>query len=428
MFVWVARRKAGRVVLTCLLVAIIALGFWNAAKPLLANYYKGQAEKALERQRYPRALASYELALRYRPDSADLHLLAARTARQAGEFTAARDHLHKCRELQQGVTEEQQVEGYLLRAQSGELDAVLNYLTPYLIEETPLTPYVLEGLARAHMASYRADRAWGCLARWNELQPANVAALFWRGTWFAQQQNTRGASEDFHRALEVDPERIDIRLAYAEILRADKKFAEVAEQYRLVLRQDPQHTDAALGLAQAYLELGQTEKAREQIATLSAGQRDSATYLWVAGMVEFRSDHMDKAEPLLRQAFERDPRNVDACYNLMLCLTHLGRDGEAAQARARFEQTEKDQKRLIELTTHDFAAQPTNAELRCELGEIYQRMALPERGVHWFLVALKLDSNCRRAHQRLLEYFESQTGADAAEKAALHRQILANLH
>lgn len=424
MFVWMTRRKAGRFVLTASLLVVIAFGSWNAARVLVAHWHKRQAEKALERQRYPQALASYERAIHYRPDSAELHLLAARTARQAGDFPAAREHLHQCRELQKGVTEEQQVEGYLLRVQSGEIDEVYKFLMPYLIEEGPLTPYVLEGMARAYMSEYRPDLAWGCLARWIEIQPTNVAALLGRGTWYAQQQDMRGATDDLHRALQIDPERIDIRLTYAEIIRTDKKFTEVAEQYRLVLRQEPLNAEAMLGLAQAYRELGRMEEAREQLAAMPADKRDSPTFLWISGMVEFRSDHLDKAEPLLRQACERDPRNLDACYNLMLCLTHLGREGDAAQVRIRFERIEKDQKRLIELTTRDFAAQPSNPELRCELGEIYLRMALRERGVHWFLIALGLDSNCRRAHQRLCEYYESLGGSEAAEKAAIHRRHL----
>ncbi|QJX00663.1 tetratricopeptide repeat protein [Frigoriglobus tundricola] len=427
MSVWMTRRKAGRVGLVGLLLAVIACGFWTAAKPLLANYYQRQAAQALERQRYPLALAAYQHALRYRPDSPALHLMTARTARQAGDFPTAREHLRKCRELQNGVSEEQQVEGYLLRAQTGELDDVVGYLTPYVIEEGPLTPFVLEGLTRAHMARYRTDLAWGLLARWIELQPTNVEALFWRGTWHAQQQNTRSAAEDYCRALEIDPERIDIRLTYAEIVRADKKFAQVAEQYRIVLQHAPQNPDALIGLAQSSLELGRTDDAREQLARVPVEHRDVPVYLWVSGMVELRSDHPDRAEPLLRQVLERDPRNLDACYNLMLCLSRLGREAEAAQMSARFAQMERDQKRLIELTTRVLQAKPSDPDLRCELGEIYIRMGLPERGIHWLFVALKLNPDCRRAHERLRDYFDEAGGPEAAAKADLHRRHLANM-
>ncbi len=393
-----------------------------AARPLLANYYERQAVQSLQRQRYSKALDSYRHALTYRPESARLHLLVARTARQAGDYATAREHLHACRALQKGTSEELQVEWYMLRAQTGEVDEVAKELAPYLIQEGPLTPLVLESLTRGYMAKYRADLAWGYLNRWLELQPTNVAALFWRATWFSQQQNTRESAADCRRALELDPDRSDIRLIYAELLRADKDFAGVAEQYRAALQTSPQNTEAILGLTQAYVELGRMDEARQQLETMPADKRDSGEYLWVSGLVELRSDHPDKAEPLLRRSLERDPRNLDACYNWMLCLTRLGRDAEAVRARERFEQIEKDQKRLIDLTTKDFRAQPTNADLRCELAEIYMRMALPERGVHWLYVALKLDPSCRRAHELLRDYFESLGGPEAAEKAEFHRR------
>ncbi|MBP3960861.1 tetratricopeptide repeat protein [Gemmata sp. G18] len=416
-----------RILLGCFLLGLTAFGLWAAAKPLLANYYERSAAKALEKQQYPKALAAYQQALRYRPDSPNINLLVARTARRAGNFSTAREHLQRCRELQSGVSEEQQVEGYLLRAQTGEVDEVFNYLLPYLIQEGPLTPLVLESLSRAYMGKYRSDLAWSFLSRWNEMQPTNVEAIFWRGTWYAQQQNTREAAADFRRALELDPERIDIRLTYAEIIRADKQFTEVAEEYRTVLRQSPGNADAILGLAQAYLELGKTNEAREQLAVIPPDKREAAAYLWMSGMVEFRSDRPELAEPLLRRTLESDPRNVDACYNWMLCLRALGRDSEATQARERFEQIEKDQKRLIQLTTQEFHAHPTNAELRCELGEIYLRMGLHERGIYWLHAALKLAPTCRRAHEQLRDHFEAVGGPDSAGKADFHRQQLANL-
>lgn len=421
------RRKAGRVLLAGLLLGVIGTGLWAAARPILANHYRRQAEKALQKQRYPQALEAYQKALRYQPGSADLHLLAARTARRSGDLPAAREYLRRCRELQGGVTEEQQLEGYLLRAQSGELNEVHAQLVPYLVEEGPLTPLVLEGLARAYMGRYQADLAWRCLYRWNQLEPDNVEVLFRRGTWYAQQQNGIGAAEDYGRALELDPERIDIRLAYAEIIRSDKKFTEVEEQYRIVLRQSPQNADARLGLAQAYVELGRLDDAREQIGQIPADKRDAGDYFWIRGLVELRSGHADAAEPLLRQALERDPRNLDACYSLLLCLHRLGRADDAAQMRARFEQMERDQKRLIQLTTQEFQAQPASAELRCELAEIYLRMSLHERGMHWLHVALKLDPNFRRAHELLRDHFDAMGGPDAAEKADFHRRQLANL-
>jgi tetratricopeptide (TPR) repeat protein len=425
MFARLTRRRVGRILLAVVALGTIGLGGWAASRPVMAEYHERQAAKALERQRYARAQASFERALTFTPDSARLHLLAARAARQARDDAAARRHIRRCRELQGGVSEEQQLEDYLLRAQTGEVDEVAGFLTPYLSQEGPLTPLVLEGLTRAYMGKYRSDLAWKCLTRWNELQPTSVEAHLWLGVWHSQQQNTRAAGEEFRRALDLDPERIDIRLTYAEILRAERATGEIAEQYRLVLGQAPQNRDALLGLARAELELGRAEEARRRLEALPADEHESADYLWVSGMVELQSDHPERAEPLLRRALERDPRNMDVCYNLVLCLSRLGRESEAAQMRTRFDRIEREQKRLIELTSKEFPAHPYSAELRCELAELYMGMGLRDRGVHWLRVALKLDPTCRRAHELLRDYYLSFEDAESLEKADYHRRQLA---
>jgi tetratricopeptide (TPR) repeat protein len=421
-----ARRfpQLGRIALVCLLLALIGLGVAMVCAHLLAEYHLGQAAEALQKQRYSQALAAYRRALFYRPGSADLHLLAGRTARQAGDVLAARDYLRRCRELQRGVSEELQVEEYLLRAQTGDVDQVHSVLLPYLVQEGPLTPLVLEGLVRGYMGKYRSDLAWAFLKRWLELQPDNVEALFRRGVWYSQQQNTKDAVEDFLRAIERDPERIDARLACAEVLKADKRYAAVEEQYQAVLRQSPRNTAALVGLAERYSEAGKVEEARALVARIPEGDRDTADALWVRGKVELQADQPDKAEPLLRQALAREPRHLDACYQLMLCLRRIGREEEADEVGTRFLHIEADQKRLIAITTQELKADPQNPDLHCELGEVYMRLGVAERGLHWLHSALRLDPNHRRAHELLRDYYDG-LGPEGREKADFHRRQLA---
>jgi tetratricopeptide (TPR) repeat protein len=247
---------------------------------------------------------------------------------------------------------------------------VQRYLLPYVMQPGPLTPLVLETLVRAFMAKYRIELAWQYLRQWLELEPNNAEALFWLGTWYTQQHDLRNAAINYQRVIELDPERVNARLAYGEVLRADKKLAEAAEQYQAVLKLEPQNSVALLGWAQINIELGRAAEAQRLLETLPDDKRDSAEYFWLRGIMEFQADHLAAAEPLLRRALTHDPRNLDACYNLMLCLHHLGREEESARMKSRFEQMEADQKRLVELTRQELAAHPRDANLRCELGEI----------------------------------------------------------
>jgi tetratricopeptide (TPR) repeat protein len=417
-------RNAGRIAFVSLVLLLAGLELWLVSRHFLANYHMGQAAKALERQRYRPALEEYREALRYRPASASLHLLAGRTARRAGDIPTAWEHLRRCRELQKGVSEEQQLEEYLVRAQTGEVDEVYRYLLPYLVDEGPLTPLVLEALVRAYMGKYRTEQAGQCLSRWLQLEPDNAEALSRQGTWWAQQQDIRAAAADYARVLDVDPLRTDVRLAYAELFRADRMSEQAAEQYRTVLRQSPGNPTALLGLAQCYADLGKPEEARASLDALPEDRQDTADVLWVRGVVEMQCGQPEKAEPLLRRALVRDPGQIDACYNLTLCLKRLGREDEARAMNLRFQQIDADQKRLIAIASRELSASPSSADLHCELGEIYLRLGHPDRGVHWLLAALRLDPGHRRAHERLRDYYDS-LGPEGKERADFHRRQLA---
>jgi len=394
--------------------------YWHFA----AAYHIRQAEKALQLQRYRPALAEYEQAIRYRSGSATLHILAARTARQAGDLATAREHLDRARELQKGVSEEQQLEGYLIRAQSGQIDEVHSYLLPYLLEEGPYTPLVLEALVRAYMAKYRLQLAGRSLHRWLQLEPDNVEALFWRATWYAKQQNLKDAMADFHQVLEMDPLRTEVRPIYAEVLQIAKKFEEAEEQYRLLLQQSPNNPAALLGLAQCYVNLWNIEEARKSLAALPDAQ-DTADLLCVRGTIELRSDQPKKAEPLLRRALDLDPSNFDACYNLMLCVKKLGREREAGMIEAQLKRIDADQKRLAAITNLELDKSPASPQLHCELGEIYLRFGKPARALRWLEAAVRLDPGFRRAHERLAAYYDS-LGPEGKEKADYHRRQLAS--
>lgn len=415
-----------RLALLGLLLVVGGLGLWLLYGHVRAEYHRRRADAALQKQRYSQALAEYREALRFRPDDAALHLLAGRTARQAGELLAARDDLRRCRELQGGVSEEQQVEGYLLRAQSGELDEVYPFLLPYVLDEGPLTPLVLEGLVRAYMGKYRVELAWNCLTRWLRLEPDNAEALFRRGAWYAQQQNIDEAIADFRHALEIDPERFETRLALAEMYVARRRYTDIEEQYRLALRQSPGDSRAILGLAQVCIETGRLAEARSLFDEVPETARQQAEALRLLGMLERYEGHPEKAEAPLRAALKLQPRHVSAWYQLMLCLRQLGREDEARAVRARFEQIEKNEKRLIEITSRGLNDAPRNAALHAELGEIYLSLGVPERGLHWLNAALRLDPDLRRAHEALQRHYESM-GEEGKERAEYHRRQLAGV-
>jgi tetratricopeptide (TPR) repeat protein len=419
-----SRSRKLRWLAVCLLLGLIGVGLWVGGRAALAEYYLRQGEQALHRQRYPEAREALGQALRLRPGSAKLHLLAARAARLTGDFQSAREHLAQCPPSMQANSEDLRLEEYMLRAQMGELDETLYVLLAYVEEERPQTPLVLEALARAATTAYRSGLAWQCLERWLRLQPDSSEAHFRRGLWYALHQDTKAAADDYGKALEIDPERTDIRLALAENLRENAKFDKAAEQYRSVLRQEAGQVAARTGLARCCLELGRLSEARSLLDGLSEQEQESAEALWVRAWLALNDGRLPEAEHLLRGAVGREPGNREARYQLALCLRRLGKVEEARRQEEGIKQLDEDTKHLLAITNTEMNAAPRNPALPCELGEIYLRLGVTGRGLYWLHHALELAPDFRPAHERLLRYYES-LGPTGREQAAHHRRQLA---
>ena len=411
-----------------LLIAVVVLGVTGlglgfASGPFLSRYHLRQAQRALARQRYPAAMESLDRALHYRPDSAELHLLAGRTARRVGDFTTAQKHLRECLRLQGDASEELQLEFLMLRAQTGELEQVLDFLLPYVDQNHPQSPLVLEALTRVSISRYRADLAARCLTRWLEQEPDNVEALFRRALWSTSRQDHRSAITDYSRALEIDPERVDIRLALAESLRSNGKLNEAAALYKKTLAQDPEEATARLGLARCWMDMGRSSEVAPLLDGLSPEMQRAADVLWLRGWLEMTKGRWAKAEPFFQKAISDLPGNRESRYQYLLCLRRLGKEAEAQRQAQAIKQIDKDIKRMEALTSVEMVLSPRNPSLRCELGEIFLRLGIRNLGVLWLKRALQLDPRFRPAHQQLLRYYEA-LGPDGREEAEYHRKQL----
>ncbi len=414
-----------RILVACCLLGLTVLGLWQVGAHFGAEYHLRQARQALTTQRYTRALEELTKALRFRPHSAEIHLLAGRAARQAGNHSAAEDHLQACRALQKGVSEELQLEEYLLRAQKGEVEAVYRYLAPYLYQEGPLTPLVLESLSHAYLLIYRFDLAEKCLLRWLQLEPENIEALNLRGVYYTLKLNDDLAIADLRHVLERDPERTAARIVLAQTLKQRYRYAEAAKEYEIVLQQDASSFAARVGLASCYVDDSKWEAARACLEPLPREQSEHADVLYVRGRIAEGEGRFDEAIPLLQATLAANPSESSACYHLVQCYQRQGDEVSAGKYQEQFDRIEKDQKRLVALTNEAKDALPSNPALCCELGEVCLRLGIKDRGVYWLNAALRLDPQYWPAHEQLLHFYEG-LGPNAEKEASFHRQQLAS--
>jgi tetratricopeptide (TPR) repeat protein len=389
----------------------------------LAEYHLRQARQALVRQRYERALGELHEALRFRANSARLHLLAARVARQRGKFPVAWEHLRQCRDLQQRVSAELQLEEYLLRAQNGELEEVYPYLAPHLVQDDEQAPLVLEALAHIYLFTYRFDLAWQCLQHWLQRQPENVEALFLRGTYYSLKLDFEATVADLRHVLELDPEHIPARLLLAQSLKESNHPLEAANEYAAVLGQDPENFTARLGMASHHLDLEQWSEGRALLEDLSREQPLNTEVMILRARAEAGEGRVGEAGRLLKEVLAINPGSHSACYQLVLYLHQVGDDRSVPHYEAMLNRIEKDQQRLLKITGQESELLSSSPALACELGEVCLRLGITQRGLHWLHTALRLDPQYRRAHEQLLHYYEGQ-GTEGETQAAFHRRWL----
>ena len=182
-----------------LAVGLLAIGpvLWFVFPQLQAWYHFRAGRAALERYHSDEARTHFDATLHTWPNSVETHILAARAARRFGDLQAARDHLRACQKLEPTPSDELSLELTLLRAASGDLGSVEEYLIGRMEKEPPLAPLIWEALAQGCFHMYRFLDATNYLSDWLQADPDNVQALFLRGAIRQQVGEAAKAAQDF---------------------------------------------------------------------------------------------------------------------------------------------------------------------------------------------------------------------------------------
>jgi tetratricopeptide (TPR) repeat protein len=382
-------------------------GFWQ----------ESAARKAMAEEHFDDARDHIDRALRVRDRSARTHLLAARIARERGDYAEAERQLGRCSELD-GMSESVQLEWMLLRCVRGEVDELAPGLLALVGRNHPDSPAILEALAGIYMRQTRYGEALNCLDRWVERAPDSARALDWRG-WVHNQLDHRAmAIADYEKVMELQPGRSLVRLRLAELLVSSARHGEAVPHLERLRAEQPTNPDVLILLAQCQLVQSHLDEARELLDTVLAAHPDDSEALLQRGKVEQAAGNMAEAERWLRKALEQSPRFVEARYSLYLCLQgQPGRQEEAKKELARWEQDGKSKARLVRLLRTELARSPNNPDLAEETGRLLLEDGEDEKGLFWLYRALKLDPRHVASHRDLLAYYErTHDEAKAAEQ------------
>lgn len=378
-------------------------------------------------------LLGLALFRRGRPPSPEQFFHAGVTAFASGDV----DSVQTAAEALQGLAGYEPhahvLEGMFLLRRDRLLEAIEQFGHGKDHPDTQVLAYALSGEALYKARLFRdAERILHTAV---QLDPAQTEAR----RWLAALYFDLGAMNHALRHLEVvsreapsDPRPPKMR---ATIFKDFEKHAEAVAEYRESLRRDPQQPDKhviLLGIAECLVKLQRSAEAMEALADCpesaaalalqarchyAQGDRAAARKLvdqalrLAPGHLEARQlratlalDGGDLAAALadLRQAVEDHPNDYRLRYRLAQVYQRLGQEPLAR------EQSEAS-KRLRELWTqfsklHDQAMeQPTDVEVRYQLGLVATRLDKPDVASDWFSVVLALDPQHAGARRALRE-------------------------
>jgi len=416
------RRRFGLITGILILLAIIGVGAWVAGAELWASYHVRATHAALAKQDYEAAREQVSKALRGRPRSADLHLLAARVARLNERIDEAHEYLQRCQELQGGISEPLKLEYLLLDAQTGRVEMVVESLYDYVRRDHPASPQILEALCLGFRRARLPGPAGRCAELWLEREPNNVQALICHGACCGEMGNYATAAKDFERAVELAPQRAGCKQNLAIARLEMSQFQSAAEVFAQVLEAEPSNRVAQVGLAQAKLALNEPEQAQVILDGLLAEESDNPEALVERGKVALQLGRFDQAEQWTRRALEADPNNHAAVYQMELCLRSAGKLREAEEISQQRKTLESEMQRLQALLGPElYNDQPRPPSVYHEMGTIFLRRGNKDQALHWFFKGLKADPAYAPTHRVLAEFFAKEGDE---ERAAQHRAML----
>lgn len=381
-----------------------------------------RARAALKDGRAADARPGLEFCVRLWPWSVPTRVLAARAARVSGDLAAAEAHLTRCLKMQRGATEAIQLENILMRVQTGEVDDVSVGLQELVDRGHPESAMILETLAGAYMNNLRYRPALVCLNRWIEEDPTCAQAYQYRGWVYDRMALTKDAMAEFAKAVELDPNLVQVRLRMA-IVYLEKAEVENALEHLLALPAEAQkRPDVMARLGQARLMQGNLDEARELMEMAVEGLPDDPILLVQLAKLDLRERKYEQAERRLRRVLKNDPADVEARYTLGAVLQR--QPGREKEAEAELKE-EKRYRTLLEQANHLLkleVEQPSQDPNRpAEAGALLVSIGQDRLGLFWLHQALKRDPEHQGAHRALAEYYEAK---GEKEKARAHRQRL----
>ncbi len=272
-----------------------------------------------------------------------------------------------------------------IRLAQGDAQQAVEHLSRAVDKAPKFTQATLD-LGRAYRASGRLQEAADMLQSLCRREPSNDQAWQLHGDVLTEQGHLKTGRQAFRRAAQADPLHKHVAAAVEHIRCNRKKEAEAI--FRDILKQNPNHIHALVGLANIALDAGVTKDAERLLQAAQALSPNIDT-LW-RGLSRLHSERAEyeAAEAAAQRAVALAPDTAD-CWTMLGTVQAWGLRPE--QAKQSFEQSlalKAEQPRVVLSLGH--VLKTIGDRANCELA--YQRAASMDSSLgeaYWSLADLK---------------------------------------
>jgi tetratricopeptide (TPR) repeat protein len=339
--------------------------------------------------------------------SPQVALARARLRRHQTDLDEFRRELQRARYL--GIDSElAEREQWLALAQSGNMSVAGPQLVNLLETGGGEEAEISEAFAVGYMRMRDYASALALLGAWANELPNDARPHAWIGQIKSELRASEEAEKAFREALRLDPENAAAALGLGQLLLDLKRSDEAIDFFRIAVSDDEVGASASAGLASALQAQSRPQEAAE---VLEVGlNRFPDDYRLLAqkadGLVE--QGEYAAAEQLLKSEIESGSRRRELRYTYAVALRGIGRVDEAAEHFA-YANEAAERIAAANLRIADVTSDPTNAELRYEIGYAHLTYGNIEDGLMWLRGALEIDPKHHASHRALAEYYSTKT-------------------
>jgi len=310
-------------------------------------------------------------------------------------------------------------EKVLSLAQTGRVHEVESYLPSMLVDPGEDVADICASYVSGYCLSFDFDSATVLLEAWAKDSADDPEPHVRFGDVWYSQNEWKEAIPNYRRAIAIAPRNVKAQLSLAQCLLRIYEPAEAEKGFRIVIREDPENAEALEGLGTCLMSQSRLEDARTAFLAVidrNPGHLEARRRL---GELELALERPERAVDWLKPLVDAWPEDKAYCSLYAQALQEIGRVEEARPWWEAVRQAETALGKLEKLN-ESVKNDPTNPELRYEIGSLLLRFRSRDDGAGWFKSLLQFDPTHARAHEALAEYYE-KTGQ--IELSRQHRQL-----